>query len=155
MAGTANNRRQNARQRRRGSNLVEFALLLPVLLAIVIGIMEFGWMEKNYLQVANATREGARAAALGKSTSDIQGRITNQCAPISVASPDGSITMSYSSDGGTTYNAWPADFNGKNGVTAGQLVKITTTTKFKPLTGFFPFFKNRNLTAIVIMRREP
>lgn len=141
--------------RRRGVNLVEFALLVPVLLTIIVGIMEFGWYEKNYLALANATREGARYAALGNSTSAVQSRIATYAAPLSVAYPNGSITLTYSSDNGSTYTAWPADVNGKNGVPNGNILKITTVAKFNALTGFLPFMRNRNLTASVMMRREP
>jgi len=40
--------------------LVEFALLLPVLLAIMVGTMEFGRLLFLYVNVNNAVREGAR-----------------------------------------------------------------------------------------------
>lgn len=43
-----------------GQNLVEFALLLPVLLYILMGIMQFGLIFAAYITVNNAVREGAR-----------------------------------------------------------------------------------------------
>lgn len=51
-------------RREKGQSLVEFALLLPVFLLIVVGITEFGraWMTKNML--TGAAREGARVAAV-------------------------------------------------------------------------------------------
>jgi len=47
-----------------GQALVEFALLVPLLIIIVLGIVEFGriWMTMNVL--ASAAREGARVAAV-------------------------------------------------------------------------------------------
>ena len=47
----------------KGQSLVEFALLLPIFLLILVGIAEFGrgWMTKNIL--TGAAREAARAAA--------------------------------------------------------------------------------------------
>src|SRR5690606_1844297 len=68
------------RAHRRGATLVEFALVIPLLLLFCLGIMEFGWMAKNRLQLANATREGARDAAVGLSTDSIQTRIRNRSA---------------------------------------------------------------------------
>jgi Flp pilus assembly protein TadG len=49
---------------RRGNAVIEFALILPLLLAVVFGITEFGraWMTVNTL--ATATREGARLAVV-------------------------------------------------------------------------------------------
>jgi Flp pilus assembly protein TadG len=43
-----------------GQDMVEFALILPLLLLLLIGIMEFGVMIMRYDTVANAAREGAR-----------------------------------------------------------------------------------------------
>jgi len=48
----------------RGQELVEYALTLPVLLLLVLGIMEFGWAIFAYNSVANAAREGARVGAV-------------------------------------------------------------------------------------------
>jgi Flp pilus assembly protein TadG len=49
---------------KKGQNLVEFALVVPLLLLLVIGIAEFGraWMTKNIL--TGAAREAARIAAV-------------------------------------------------------------------------------------------
>lgn len=43
-----------------GQNIVEFALLLPVLMYILMGIMQFGLVFASYLTINNAVREGAR-----------------------------------------------------------------------------------------------
>ena len=43
-----------------GQNIVEFALLLPILMYILMGIMQFGLVFAAYLTVNNAVREGAR-----------------------------------------------------------------------------------------------
>jgi hypothetical protein len=50
---------------RRGQSLVEFSLILPVLLIMVFGIIEFGMGIRSYISLTNATREGARFAAIG------------------------------------------------------------------------------------------
>jgi hypothetical protein len=44
----------------RGQSAVEFALVLPVLLLIVVGVFKFGTAYNNYLQLTNAVRSGAR-----------------------------------------------------------------------------------------------
>jgi Flp pilus assembly protein TadG len=43
-----------------GQNLVEFALLLPVLMYILMGILQFGLIFAAYVTINNAAREGAR-----------------------------------------------------------------------------------------------
>lgn len=47
-----------------GQNLVEFALLLPVLIYILMGIMQFGLIFAVYVTLNNAVREGARWASI-------------------------------------------------------------------------------------------
>jgi Flp pilus assembly protein TadG len=49
---------------RSGQNLVEFALVVVMLLLLVVGICEFGRAWNLYQILANASREGARLAAL-------------------------------------------------------------------------------------------
>jgi len=49
----------------RGQAMVEFALILPFLLLLIIGSMEFGLVINQYMVLAEAAREGARSAALG------------------------------------------------------------------------------------------
>jgi Flp pilus assembly protein TadG len=48
-------------QNDRGAVATEFALLLPIFLTILIGIIEFGMIMYGREIVTNATREGARA----------------------------------------------------------------------------------------------
>jgi hypothetical protein len=59
----------------RGAELVELALVLPLLLFVLAGIMDFGLLFQHYLVVNNAAREGARIAVLpGYAVSDVQNR---------------------------------------------------------------------------------
>ena len=45
--------------------MVEFAMIVPILLLIVVGIIEFGFMFSGFLTLTNASREAARAISLG------------------------------------------------------------------------------------------
>lgn len=64
------------RRRTRGQSMVEFALVVPVFLLILCGIMDFGFILYSRMNVINAAREGARAATLmaGESVGAIAGR---------------------------------------------------------------------------------
>lgn len=57
--------RGRRRPREGGQSLVEFALVLPLLLIVVFGIIDFAMGMRSYVVLANATREGARYAAIG------------------------------------------------------------------------------------------
>lgn len=48
----------------RGTSLVETALVFPVVLILFMGIVQVGFLLFAHVQVANATREGARTASL-------------------------------------------------------------------------------------------
>ena len=48
---------------RRGQGLVEFALIAPVLLVMLSGLMEFGFMLNEYLDILDGAREAARFAS--------------------------------------------------------------------------------------------
>lgn len=48
----------------KGQSSVEFALVLPVLILLLLGIMEFGRIFAGYLELQNAARDGARYAAI-------------------------------------------------------------------------------------------
>jgi Flp pilus assembly protein TadG len=54
-------KRSASRKRRgKGQGLLEFALILPLLLLIIMAIIDFGWILLVYANVFNASREGVR-----------------------------------------------------------------------------------------------
>ena len=60
----------------RGAELIEFALIFPLLLLVMLGIIDFGFMFQRYEVLTNATREGARIAVLpGYTTPDVKTRV--------------------------------------------------------------------------------
>jgi Flp pilus assembly protein TadG len=59
----------------RGAELVEMAMVLPLLLLVSVSIFEFGRAYQTWLVLSNAAREGARVAILPDPTvSDAQAR---------------------------------------------------------------------------------
>ncbi len=52
------------RDREKGASAVEFAIVLPMLILLVFGIMEAGWLFAQQVEVRNAAREGARLAVV-------------------------------------------------------------------------------------------
>ena len=53
---------------RRGGIAIEFALVVPVLLIILLGIMQFGFAFFVQINMTNAAREGARQLAVGEAS---------------------------------------------------------------------------------------
>jgi Flp pilus assembly protein TadG len=58
------------RRRERGQGLVEFAMVVPAFLLLVLGILEFGLMFDHLMTISYATREGARSGAAFASGND-------------------------------------------------------------------------------------
>jgi Flp pilus assembly protein TadG len=50
--------------RERGQALVEFALVLPILATLILGVIQFGIVFHDYLALADAVRTGARQASV-------------------------------------------------------------------------------------------
>lgn len=63
----------------RGAVMVELALVLPLLVLLLIGIVEFGRVYNAQISIQASAREGARALALGES-SDAVAAAVNQAA---------------------------------------------------------------------------
>jgi Flp pilus assembly protein TadG len=57
-------RRATSRGGERGASLVEFALIAPFLLLLLMGIIEFGYLFGEFNDVRHGAREGARVAAV-------------------------------------------------------------------------------------------
>ena len=93
-----------------GAELIEFALIFPILLMTTLAIVDFGFLFHRQEVVTNAAREGARIAALpGYNTSDVQNRvvsfITTAGVPTTGGNPVVTVTPSTVPDGAGT---WPA-----------------------------------------------
>jgi Flp pilus assembly protein TadG len=53
-----------------GQTMTEFALVLPVLALILFAVIQFGIVFNNYVQLTDATRAGARKAAVSRQVAD-------------------------------------------------------------------------------------
>jgi Flp pilus assembly protein TadG len=70
--------RTHKHDKRRGAVLVEMAIILPVFLTVVLGIIEFGRAMMVSQLITNAAREGARDAILPDSTNaDVENTIAD------------------------------------------------------------------------------
>ncbi|MGJ7919181.1 TadE/TadG family type IV pilus assembly protein [Neobacillus sp. LXY-4] len=61
----------------KGQSLVEFALVLPVLLLLLFGIVDFGRIFHAYLTIDQAGREAARVASIGNDDGVIKNTAIN------------------------------------------------------------------------------
>ena len=70
----------------RGSQLVEFALIAPVLVLLFMGVVGFGWVFHQQIQIDNATRLGARRGAVGEDNATIIAEMKATCTSFALTS---------------------------------------------------------------------
>ncbi|MGE0796123.1 MAG: TadE/TadG family type IV pilus assembly protein [Acidimicrobiia bacterium] len=97
-----------------GAAAVEFALILPVLVLLVFGIIEFGMAFKSSLTVTSATRSGARTASALPRESNFHEATANAVARSVSTLPDGAVEELWIYKAGT--NGYPV---GKTSFDAG------------------------------------
>ena len=73
----------------RGAALLEFALVAPILILLVFGIIEYGMFFKDYLTVSNTTRAGARVGSAAGSNADADYQILQAVNTAASALPGG------------------------------------------------------------------
>ncbi len=88
--------RRKSIRRDDGQAMVEFALVLPVLLVLVLGIIQFGIVLHDYLAITDAVRVGAREAAVSRmdpmAASDVEARVRASAAELDQTELDITIT---------------------------------------------------------------
>ena len=78
----------------RGAAAVEFAILLPLLLMLVLGTIEFGRAYNAQITLTNAARDGVRVMAIGNDPASAKTAAQNAAASVSSTIPTSDITLS-------------------------------------------------------------
>ncbi len=104
--------RMPGRRRDRGAVAVEFALVFPILVILVFGIIDFGYLINRVSLVNNAARDAAREGSLHATEAEITSTATTALngvpgatVTVTCKKPDGTACGSYDTDaasGGTT-----------------------------------------------------
>lgn len=90
-------------KRRWAAAAVEMAVVTPLLLTMLFGIIEYGWVFTVRQGLTTAAREGARVAALpGSTDGDIQSRVASFLTPLGVTTYNLHITHASPSDAAET-----------------------------------------------------
>jgi Flp pilus assembly protein TadG len=85
-------RRRDRCGRDRGAAAIEFALLLPLLLLIIFGIIDFGRALNTQITITQAAREGARLASFGTSSAAVVSRTQTAATGLSLPASDVTVT---------------------------------------------------------------
>jgi Flp pilus assembly protein TadG len=131
---------RSGRKKRRGTAVVEFAIVAPLFFLLVFGMIEYGRMVMVQQIITNASREGARQAVLdGTTSSEVKTTVDTFLTNVSVAGATVTITPDPLSD---------ADF--------GDPVTVRVSIDFDQVS-WLPspmFLGETNLSATTVMRRE-
>jgi Flp pilus assembly protein TadG len=131
------------RKQSRGAAAVEFALVLPLLLMIVLGTIDWGWYFFVSQIVTNAAREGARVGSLTAYDPDNPDADT-------AAEAEAEATVATYLTGATLKGAPVVDVT-----TVGDAIRVSVSYPAGSLTGFTKLVSiiPTNSTAIAEMRR--
>ena len=103
-------------KREDGQAMTEFAIVLPVLLLILFGIIQFGIVFNNYIDVTSSAREGARTGAVSRSLG-----CSGEQTAISQAAKDAGTSLNQTNMTVTSNMATLCAANGGNVPQGGQL----------------------------------
>lgn len=120
----------------KGAAVVELAVVLPLLLTIVFGIIEFGWVFMVRETLVNASREGCRVAVLQGST---QQDVTDQ------------VALSMAGAGLSNYSVQITSSTPTN---PNETVQVLIPYSQISLLGGYFGPTNFNLSATTVMRKE-
>jgi Flp pilus assembly protein TadG len=127
----------------RGAQLVEFALVAPLLILLLFGIIEFGWLFAQMNEIRHVAQEGARWGAVSHPEVDgVGGEDWGDLA----ARACGAANL----PGGTTVTITGSEGGGSKGDTA----TVTVTATVPSLTGLIDSFLPSGLSNTATFRLE-
>ncbi len=119
----------------RGQAMVEFAIVAPILLLILMGIMQLGVVYNNWVTLTDAARAGARKAAVCRTgctpdaTTATVTAVKNSAADLNMASLGVTVTSTWAQGADATVTAtYPWSIN-VMGVVVGSGTMTATTTE--------------------------
>ncbi len=143
---------------RRGAATVEFAVVLPVLLLFVLGILEIGRLVMVAQVSTNAAREGARYAAQGTAdTVAIDAYVRNYLSAAGMRNTDQTAVVAVAVELDTGGAAGWQPVTNPGAVTAGTPLRVTVSVNFSKqswLPTQFVVGPNTQVRGVTIMRKE-
>lgn len=113
----------------RGQALVEFALVIPIFLLVLIALFDLGRAVFAYNTLTNAAREGARMAIVNQDVPTITARAKGQTAIVELNDPSVSVAFYQVADDGTPDLSDPC-----SPVAVGCLAVVSFEATYQPIT---------------------
>jgi len=141
----------NNRSRQHGQAVVEFALVLPVVLLLLFGAIEFGRAYLRLHVLTNAAREGARVGSMpGSLEADVAAKVEEFLASAGVDPATCSTSVSVTDEAGDPRSG------GLSAAEQGDRVEVSVHHEFQVLSGYIiPGFQGTiPLGATCVFRHE-
>ena len=144
----------------KGATAVEFAIILPILILLIFGIIEFGFLLFDKAIITNASREGARAGIVFQdprpTDTEIQTVVMNYVRdPSAPGDPTKDILITFGSDTITTGDIIITPANPRDGLPTGTDLSVTVNYRydFLLLPGFISGLVG-DISAQTVMKME-
>jgi Flp pilus assembly protein TadG len=142
---------------------VELAMVAPLLIFLLFGIIEFGLMVKDLVGVNQAAREGARAAAVGATPTSLNARVAGSAPTIDAEQL--SMTYEYRAfdEDSSTWGSWQTltVVDGENSAQPGDQIRVSVSYPHQLVTGGLfsgladdPENGTVTLSTAIVMQRE-
>jgi Flp pilus assembly protein TadG len=137
-----------SRSSRQGAAVIEFAVVAPLFLLLLGGIIEFGQAFRTEHTLSNACRRGARAAVVqGATVSQVHQKVKSQCAE-SLGVSEGDIAIQITVNGVAASDLSQAQ--------QGAEIEVTVSIPYnKVCVGFFAkLFSQSTLSSTCVLEHE-
>jgi Flp pilus assembly protein TadG len=150
------------RRGQRGAAAVEFAIVLPLVMLVLLGCIEFAMIAHHKLALAQAARAGVREASIGRPLAVIKSKIKAATGPDITLTDDDIVVENNSEDDGSGFWQFTGDTNdgSANAGPYGRLMRVRVAWSHPLITGsFFSFLPGVQQNQLpmrgqAIMRRE-
>lgn len=142
-------RHRSIRKRnRRGAVAVEFAVVAPLFLLLLGGIIEFGLAFRIQHALSNASRRGARAAIFENANADTVKQLVRTHAKSTLGVADGDVTVAIAVNGVANASL--------SNTERGDAISVTVSIPYsKAGVGFYAnTFSNATLSSTSVLERE-
>lgn len=147
-------------RRERGQTLLEFAIITPVLMLLIMATVDLSRMLETHVTIQEAARDAARYAVTGRIDCTGPATPTREACIVQTVKDDTS-SLTNASTVGTTYQSWtyPSYANPPTLNSAGSqcdAVQVKVTYNYHPVTPMINFFVTSiPLSASERMVNEP
>lgn len=118
----------------RGAAAVEFGLVAPLMLLLVLGIMDFGWMLLQANLVNNVARDATRVASLSGTYSEIEAMVDAELTSVGIDLADVTTQITCTNTVGSSCDGSQVSYD--TNATSGSTVKVVVSYTHDWITPF-------------------